>query len=266
MIICCNAFLRVGLDLPSPIYEEKRDLNLPNLPFLAAFCWVTALFKIVHFDVFLSLFHSSNVKSGSWNIWTARRFYVESLEIWAAWDLSRQKGDNSLNRCISYYSEILASVDMSGAFVEIEDASGLIQVPELEVVVVILIVFYNLVKWTTGIDLQIRCQLRCLCILNMNQGFLRGLQYKSNSNNNNNNNCNIAAFSLHAIHQDKTHTVFDAAFISSRYRVASHRHCLFSRSEKVLLTGKEAINALWCKPAAESRMHRPGACLQRTMA
>ena len=25
MIICCNAFLRVGLDLQSPIYEEKRD-------------------------------------------------------------------------------------------------------------------------------------------------------------------------------------------------------------------------------------------------
>ena len=33
MIICCNAFLRVGLDLQSPIYEEKRDLNLLNLPF-----------------------------------------------------------------------------------------------------------------------------------------------------------------------------------------------------------------------------------------
>lgn len=100
MIICCNAFLRVGLDLQSPIYEEKRDLNLLNLPFFLL------LFVKLQHDLLYTLIcffwvpwnHSTKSPAkkakmeSKWFLkksWKPRRFYVASLEIWAAWDPSR---------------------------------------------------------------------------------------------------------------------------------------------------------------------------------
>ena len=151
--------------------------------------------------------------------WKPRRFYVASLEIWAAWDPSRclrlsrdfiqdlDSGLASLWCWIDVYF-VICSVDIDiillslllsvslllpyiisdilylfgnclgtcqclwdtgecryeWCFVEIENASGLIQVLELEVVV-ILIVVCHLVIWATELDLEVQCQLRCLCCI-----------------------------------------------------------------------------------------------------
>ena len=84
---------------------EARPQLAKFAVFLAAFCWGTAWF-IVHLDVFFwspgTTAPEAPAKkprwnpSGSWrNPGKSRRFYVASLEIWAAWDPSRQTWEDS---------------------------------------------------------------------------------------------------------------------------------------------------------------------------